>query len=329
MAHIRICIFGLVVGVATAGCSAPPVGPGTPGATGSSPTTDATEATAPDPTPVPTPSGPPSRYLGGAAWSTKVAGGGAWIQVDPPVDQVVKVDSLTGEPTVKIDAGRSIGTDGSEVWVARGPAGLVKVDPNTGEELLAVQGGGSYAAVGGGSVWSLHDGGIGRWNTTTGELLAVIAIDVAEVTELLFAHGALWVTAKEDGLVLRIDPATNAVVATIESGPGAHGLAADENGLWVTNYRANSVSRIDPGTNEVVATIEGVGSGVGIAAGGGATWVSTQGEGISRIDPATNEAELVVDLPFEWNYGVAYDDGVLWISSVEKKLVYRVGLADL
>jgi virginiamycin B lyase len=225
--------------------------------------------------------------------------------------------------TATIDGGRGIGTDGTDVWVALGARGLVKVDPATGDTLLEIPANATYAAVGGGSVWSTHEGGIGRWDAASGELLGVIPVDVIEVTELLFAHGALWVTAKEDWSVLRIDPESNEVTATIQTGAGAHGLAADVNAVWVTNYRENSVSRIDPATNAVVATIQGVGSGVGIAAGGDAIWVSTQSQGISRIDPATNEAVLVVELP-GWNYGVAYADRELWISSVEEGVVYRV-----
>jgi YVTN family beta-propeller protein len=255
-----------------------------------------------------------------------MAGGGVWIQVDPPVDQLVKVDTETGQPTVRIDGGRGIGTDGTDVWVALGPRGLAKIDPATGETLLAVPAYADYAAVGAGSVWTEHERGVGRWDTATGESLAAIPLDVAEVTELLFAHDSIWITAKEEGVVVRIDPASNEVVATIETGAGAHGMAADETGVWVTNYQGNSVSRIDAATNEVVATIDGVGSGVGIAAGGGAIWVSRQGVGISRIDPATNKAEPVVSLLGQWNYGLAYDDGGLWVTSVEKRLVYRVEL---
>jgi virginiamycin B lyase len=313
-----------LVALLTAGCSAAPAA-----------TTPASITVSPHiPTAEPSPSSmpePPSTDLGSAAWSTKAAGGGVWIQVDPPVDQLVKVDTATGEPTVTIDQGRGIGTDGTEVWVALGPGGLAKIDPGTGETLLAVSvpGEASYAALGAGSVWSTHGRDIGRWDTTTGELLAIIEVDGSEVTELLFAHDALWLTVKDDGVVVRVDPSTNEVVATIRTGAGAHGMAADENGLWVTNYRANTVSRIDPATNEVVATISGVGSGVGIAAGEGAIWVSTQREGIARIDPATDASQPVVDLPFEWNYGLAYDNGALWVSSVDRGLVYRIELVAL
>jgi hypothetical protein len=77
----------------------------------------------------------------------------------------------------------------------------------------------------------------------------------------------------------------------------------------------------------VVASVNGVGSGVGITAGDGAIWASTQGIGVSRIDPATNSAALAVELS-EWNYGLAFAAGELWISSVNRALVYRVPISN-
>ena len=340
----RLAVIGLVAMLA-AGCSAAfaPTAPArtsgiaephtaepSPGSTvANPPSSGAAEPRTAEPSPGITPADPPSTDLGASAWSVKAVGGGVWIQVDPPVDQLVKVGTETGEPTVMIDGGRGIGTDGVEVWVALGPDGLAKIDAATGETLLTVPADASYAALGSGSVWATHGDGIGRWDTATGELPATIPVDVTEVTELLFAHDSVWITAKEDAVVLRIDPSSNEVVATIETGLGAHGLAAEENALWVTNYRANSVSRIDPATDEVVATIAGVGSGVGIAAAEGAIWASVRGVGIARIDTATDEAQLIVELPGQWNYGLAYDSGTLWVTSVERGLVYRIELDQL
>jgi streptogramin lyase len=68
-------------------------------------------------------------------------------------------------------------------------------------------------------------------------------------------------------------------------------------------------------------------TGVGITAGDGAIWVSKRGQGIYRIDPETNIAALVVELS-EWNYGIAFAAGELWISSVDRALVYRVAISN-
>lgn len=266
---------------------------------------------------------PPSIALGGDAWSTVYGFGGAWIQVDPPVDQIVKVDADSERVAVTIDGGRGAAIAEDAVWVVDGRR-TRKIDPETGDVLLAASTPqADFIAVGAGAIWVNAEGGIARLDPSSGVVAATIPIDAEEVTDLAAADDGIWVTDKVGGRVFRVDPATNAVVAEIETGAGAHNLAIDEHGVWITNYQANTVSRIDPTTNQVVATIEGVGSGVGISAGDGAVWVSTRLQGISRIDPSSNEAVLVAQLP-EWNYGVAFGDGELWVSSVDKRLVYRL-----
>ena len=269
--------------------------------------------------------GPQAIDLGGAAWSTVYGFGGTWIQVDPPVDQLVKVDAETGTVTMTVDGGTAaaIGTDA--VWVTVGGQETQKIDPETGEVLLTVTTPSAfYVAVGAGSVWVPTTDGVARIDPDTGDIVATIPI-AGDMTDLAADDAGVWVTDKGAGLVRRIDPATNVVVAEIPTGAGAHDLAIDGSGVWVTNYSDGTVSRIDAATNEVVATIEGVGSGVGIDAGGDAIWVSTQGLGISRIDPETNEVVRVAELD-GWSYGVAYGDGELWVSSVDHELVNRIPL---
>src|SRR4051812_15380858 len=60
-----------------------------------------------------TPDLPASIDLGAPAWSAVYGFGGVWIQVDPPVDQIVKVDEASGAVTLTIDGGRgaAIGPD--------------------------------------------------------------------------------------------------------------------------------------------------------------------------------------------------------------------------
>lgn len=268
---------------------------------------------------------PPSVELGGSAWSTVHGFGGAWIQVDPPVDQLVKVDEASGEITLRIDGGRGVAVADDAVWVVVDGVETRKMDPMTGEVLVVVQTpDANYVTVGAGSVWVPAPGGISRIDPSTGDLVVTIPVE-DEVTDLVATDDAVWLTHKDAGTVTRIDAATNTVVAEILTGAGAHDLAVGDDAIWITNYRANTVSRIDPATNTVVATLEGVGSGVGIEAGGDSIYVSTQYKGISRIDPATNVATPIAAFP-EWNYGVAYGDGELWVSSVDEGLVYRLDL---
>ena len=110
-------------------------------------------------------------------------------------------------------------------------------------------------------------------------------------------YGAIWITntgparSKEDGSVQRIDPKTNAVVATIAVRGQPRFLAVGEGAVWVLNQTDGSVSRIDPNTNQVVATVDvGVpGPGGDIAAGEGAVWVRASHILLAQIDPKTNQ----------------------------------------
>lgn len=261
--------------------------------------------------------------LGSAAWSAVYGFGGVWIQVDPPVDQLVKVDEMTGAVTLTVDAGTSAAIADDAVWVTVGGAETRKIDPTTGESLVVASTPDAYyIAVGAGAVWVPSETGVSRLDPTTGATTATVVVDLG-VTDLQASDDALWVTHKDAGSVSRIDPATNAVVATIDTGRGAHDIAIDEHGVWITNYLANTVSRIDPATNTVVATIDGVGSGVAIAAGEGAIFVSSRDGAVSRIDPATNEVWPIVQLD-GWVYGLAYGNGELWATNVDRGLVYRL-----
>lgn len=264
--------------------------------------------------------------LGGAAWSAKAGFGGIWVQVDAPVDAVVKVDVSTSEIVLEISRGRNVAFSADAAWVAMGPE-VVKIDPSSGETQLTVPVEGSYVAVGAGSVWvPSADGALVRIDPVTGTPLASIPIDPEELTDVAASDQGVWVTSKPFGGVYRVDPSTNTVVASIKTGRGAHGLVIAESGVWVTNYQAGTVSRIDPATNTVVATIEDVGSEVGIVAADGAIWVSSRGLGVSRIDPATNAATLVADLA-GWNYGLAHDADALWVTSVDSESLSRIVVA--
>ena len=261
--------------------------------------------------------------LGAEAYSVAYGFGAAWVQVDPPVDGLVKVGEESGKVAPGVPGGRGVAIADDAIWVAVAGETLEKIDPHSGIVLLTAKApGANYVGEGAGAVWIPTEGGLARMDPRTGAMKKIST--ESEITDLLATDDAVWATSKSAGLVLRIDPRQNAVVATIPTGAGAHGIAVDDSGVWVTNYTANTVSRIDPKTNKVAATIEGVGSGVGIRACDGAIFVSTRYEGISRIDPETNQVTPLIPLN-EWNYGIACGDGELWISSTNGH-VYRLPL---
>lgn len=118
----------------------------------------------------------------------------------------------------------------------------------------------------------------------------------------------VWVGVQRDGggdYVVRIDPRTNDVVATIPVSSSPWDIAVGAGSVWVTGYSENKsglLQRIDPTTNQVVDTItvEPSGHPGPVAAGDDAVWVDvgdTESDSLVRIDPATNRVVATVPLP--------------------------------
>jgi virginiamycin B lyase len=190
--------------------------------------------------------------------------------------------------------------------------GVLEIDPATNEIVKDIPLDGAFRlAIGEGAVWvtDLVLGGLVRIDPDIGAVVSRIVI-AQGASDVDVAAGIVWVTAggSNGGNLIRIDPATNEIVATIHigRGTGAGGLgdvAADVRAIWVTRGGdRNSLLRIDPDTNEIVATIDVANSGYWnqLALEGDLLWVGTDphvtlGDGtgtgevqVLRVDPVTN-----------------------------------------
>ncbi len=102
---------------------------------------------------------------------------------------------------------------------------------------------------------------------------------------------AVWIASGCDiRIVSRIDPRTNAVVASIDVGGSAGSVALGFGSVWVTHRfnpvdnRASGLARIDPARNTVVARLPLSPAG-SVTVGGGALWVGAGSE-LLRIEPS-------------------------------------------
>jgi YVTN family beta-propeller protein len=91
--------------------------------------------------------------------------------------------------------------------------------------------------------------------------------------QVAFGGGAVWVTSSESDAVLRINPTTSTVQATIRVGKGPGGIAFGAGRVWVANRQDGTVSVIDPQSNEVGTLHLGF-RPVAVAAEQGAVWVA-------------------------------------------------------
>jgi len=129
------------------------------------------------------------------------------------------------------------------------------------------------------------------------------------------SDSAVWVHNGQAGTLIRIDPQTNKIVATVSVGHGQGDVAIGQGAVWVANPTEGTVSRIDPRTNRVVATVSVATQDnvVGLTVSPGAVWMTDFVDGaLIRIDPQTNQ--VVAALPFNSGpTGVSFGSGSVWL----------------
>ena len=120
---------------------------------------------------------------------------------------------------------------------------------------------------------------------------------------LAVSGGSLWVGNQRDSSVQQIDPLSNSVRATIQTGPrsddvrvsGLLDMVAANRAVWVTNGGTHRVYRIDPRTRAVRSLSIGRYVG-GVTAASGRIWVSVDHTALARVDPQRLRVERRVQL---------------------------------
>ena len=268
---------------------------------------------------------------------------GAVDRIDPKTNEVRSTIKIGEHPCDGI-----VAAFGS-VWAPScTDQALYRISPRT-EKVEAVidvpifkslSGAGPFGGVDGGegAMWLVTDGGKGVFNA-----LARIDPESNSVTETIpLGHvgggvasggGAIWVTAPDDGLLLRVDPATGKVEAEVKGLSQPSWLAVGEGGVWVLSSiwsdhpdGDGSVVRIDPETNEVIARIEvdeRPGQAAEVTLGNGFVWARTQYTLLAQIDPSTNSiVSRYTDQKGIGGVEVAF--GSVWLSDFAFNRVWRV-----
>lgn len=115
-------------------------------------------------------------------------------------------------------------------------------------------------------------------------------------------NAPVWVTNPAERSLLRIDPASNTVTATIEIEGRPDKVVVGEGAVWVLDQEHELVFHIDPASNRVLTSIAlPNGDAETIAAGNGAVWVGmtgriTVGEQETFIDEEVLPPAMVVQI---------------------------------
>ena len=224
---------------------------------------------------------------------TKVPLTGSVTPTPTPTPTPSGVSGVVG-PAIPVDvAPFDVAVTPTAVWVTNGRDTLSKVDPVSNTVLVSIPldtaaPGVPFAiAVGDdGSLWVSVAAFDDQFHSVPGSVVRVnpttgqimATVSVGRyASDIATSPGAVWLTNYDDGTLLRIDPATNQVAATITLAKGVTGVAFGEGAVWVTNEQLGTVTRIDPATNQIVTAIPTVGGAEGVAVGGGAVWVANYG----------------------------------------------------
>ena len=228
------------------------------------------------------------------AYLLAVGADGVWLasgthlwRVDPAAGSLAVTTRLPGAATALQDAAGSIW---ATVKTAAGGQ-LVRLDA-TGATVAQVAAGPAPSAltVADGSAWvtdrvqqSIERFAVGKTKVKAIHTISLPESPVRAPTQITVDGKFVWVY--ERGRVLRIDPATNAVVGTtsVAAAPGGT-LAAGSGGIWVITRTVGrgrgAVRLLDPAT--------GLGVGHRVAVGTRPTAIVTDGRGAWVLDSATD-----------------------------------------
>ena len=220
-----------------------------------------TTAVAPNSVVALSPSGSISAVVPVGAQPAAIASGAGALWVANLDDQsVTRVDPNARQAVRAIPVGTPVGLAASKtaVWLTNGSGALSKIDP-TYDHLSPV--------------WSPSTGSFNAGPTTVRPTLA--------------AFGSIWVVDPE-GYVLRLDPASGRVVASVGVGNDPSAIASGAGSVWVANSSDGTVTRIDPATLDTTTVPVGHGPAA-IAVNASGAWVANAGDdAVVRVDPGTN-----------------------------------------
>jgi streptogramin lyase len=140
-------------------------------------------------------------------------------------------------------------------------------------------------------------------------VLASIPLEGGPLT-IATGLGSVWVASHRGFDVYRIDPTTNKIVVTIDTGQescGTPGIGFGE--MWVAGCGPGDIAVIDAATNQITGRLHEGGLEEGF--GAGSVWCSSLTSGVDRIDPTTLRVQATIHV----DGNVVFGGGAAWVAS--------------
>ena len=277
--------------------------------------------------------------------AVKTAFGSVWV-ANGPARTVTRLDPRTNAVIARIpnpDPASVIGVGAGAIWLTSFPGNsLTRIDPGydrvTRTISLAPGGAGPIGVtVARGFVWVANHNGepstsVSKIDPATMRVVDVIPVgaeDFAGPAWILYAAGSIWTNVNSiPNVLVRIDPRTDRILATIPAPSACTQLAGDDTAVWGASGDDPScppgVSRIDPRTNTVVRTFHEGGAADAVALYQGSLWYgTTTTHKLGQIDTRTNRVTSLVELPgpaFNMTAGL----GAIWTTDRDDGILFKI-----
>ncbi len=274
-----------------------------------------------------------------------VAFDSVWVVSDEPgAPGMVRVDPFSNGILADIDVPAGGGSSGAvagfdSIWASS--AGVARIDPATNAVQTIVESdtyGHGKLAVGAGSVWAFTRQGdrtdpdtLLRIDPETNTPSGTIPLDRV-LGQMAFGFDGLWVTAPNDGQLLKVDPATGAAAVVASGLTGPFAVVVTDDSVWVSLFGVEgqgpaegeaTIAQIDPASGAVLATFvtDPIDRSGYFALDGTSLWVRTSNTFLTEFDSATGDVlqtitasagggDLIVGFDSVW--ATSWDFHKLW-----------------
>jgi virginiamycin B lyase len=218
-----------------------------------------------------------------------------------------------------------VSTEDAE-WVSNAPKNTVhRLDLKTNTVAAVIEVGKrpcSGLAAGFGSIWvpNCGDKTVSRIDIRTNQVVATIAASpAASEGGIAASPEGVWLVTDAKGILSKIDPAKNAIVAEVTVPPNSAGVTYGEGAVWVTSPDSNMVTGVDSKTNRIVHSAEVGPRPRFITTGAGSIWTLNQGDGtVSRVDAKSGKLIANIELGVPGTGGeIAFGEGHVWATVFE------------
>lgn len=140
------------------------------------------------------------------------------------------------------------------------------------------------------------------------------------------AFKSIWVANCGDGTIVRMEPKTGKVEATLNIGVASarSGIAATADSVWILTDAKTTLSRIDPETNTVVGEVRLPANCGSLTFGETSLWVTCPAEDkLLRINPVTNIVDQRITVAAKPS-SLTIGEGSVWVLGLKEGKIDRI-----